>query len=107
MDNGNIFWNVQTTVLLIFGMILQVLMGGKHGVKLILTVIVATLFVGWFITPAIIELFNIPQSSKLAQMVLAMSTLISVEIVALIITVAPKAVSRRVREFIGLDNVSE
>jgi len=107
MDNTNIFWNVQTTVLLIFGMILQVLMGGKHGVKLILTVVVATLFVGWFITPAIIEISHIAPGSKLAQMLLAMSTLISVEIVALIITVAPKAVSRRVREFLGVDNVSE
>jgi len=105
MDSNNGFWNIQTNVLLIFGMILQVLMGGKQGFKLIATVIIATLFVGWYITPALIEISHIDPESKIAQMMLAMSALVSVEIIAVIITVAPKAVAERVRSFLGVENV--
>lgn len=106
MDSNNVFWNIQTNLLLIFGMILQILMGEKQGAKLIITVVIATLFVGWFITPALIEISHVDPDSKIAQMMLAMSALISVEIIAVIITIAPKAVAERVRAFLGVKNVS-
>jgi len=101
-----IFWDTQTTTALIFGMLLQLLMGGKIGVRLVLTVIIATLFVGWYLTPAAIELANIDPQSKIATAMIAMSTLISVEIIAFLIAVLPKAISNRVKSFLGVKDAT-
>lgn len=94
----------QQAVAVILGMILQFAMGGKKGLKMFLTIAVSSVFIALFIVPAGLELINIDQSSKLANAAYALSALISVEILALMMNVMPRAASLRLKSFLGVQD---
>jgi hypothetical protein len=81
-------------------------MGGKSGFRLVTTVVIATLFVGWYITPALIEISNINPDSKTASAIMAMSALISVEIIAVLLAVLPTAVAKKAKSFLGVQDAN-
>ena len=97
-----VYNEIQGTVAVMLGLLLQYFLGDKKGAKIALTITMSTLFVALFITPAIIESLNIEQHSKIANAIYALSALVSVEFLAIIIKVLPEALRDRTKKFLGV-----
>ena len=97
---------VQQMVAVLFGMFLQFFLGDRRGFKMIVTIAASAIFVSLFIMPAIIEILNIEPTSKVANALFALSAIMSVELLAIIITIAPKAIRAKMTAFLGVRNDS-
>lgn len=95
---------VQVIVAVIFGMLLQFFLGDKGGAKIAFIITLSTLFVALFITPAIIEVMSLDPAGKVAISIYALSAIMSVELLAIILKVLPKAMRARADRFLGVEN---
>ena len=94
--------DIQGMVAVLFGMFLQFFLGDRRGFKVVVTIAVSSIFVALFIVPAIIEVIGIGKSSKVAIAMYALSAIMSVEILAILITVLPKAFAAKLVSFLGV-----
>lgn len=98
------YGEIQAIVAVLLGLMLQYFMGEKRGGKIAFTITLSTLFVALFITPAVIEVLGLDADGKIAIAMYALSAIMSVEMLAVFITVLPSAMRIRTKRFLGVEN---
>jgi hypothetical protein len=101
---------IQGLVAVIMGLLLQYFLGDKKGARIAIIITTSTLFVALFIAPAIIEIIsifvNINPAGKIAIAIYALSALMSMELLAILITVLPSAIGIKIKKLLGVENES-
>lgn len=95
---------IKITSGVVFGLIIQYLLGDKKGFRVLITIASSSIFVALFLVPAAIEVFDIDPTSKFAIAMYASSAFVSVEILVVMIRRLPKALSGRITKALGVDN---
>lgn len=98
----HVFNEVQMTVAVLFGMFMQFFLGETKTWRVACYIMCSSLFVAWYIVFPIVELMDIEQSGRIAVAMGAISSLISTEIIAILIKVAPKAFRQKLVKYLGL-----
>jgi hypothetical protein len=99
------FNEIQGMVAVIFGMFLQFFLGDQRGFKMAITIATSSIFVALFIMPAVLEILKIEQTGKVAVAMYALSAIVSVEIIAVFLTVVPRALRTKLVSFLGIKDV--
>jgi len=101
-----LFNELQGTIAVLLGILLQILMGEKKGVRIILTMATSAIFISGFVAPPLLDLVNVEAGSKLYNMALGLSAIVSIPLVAIIIDILPEAVRIRTKRFLGAENAT-
>lgn len=97
-----IFNEIQMIVAVLFGMAMQFFLGENKTAKVALGVIASSVFVAMYVVAPAIEFFGLEGDSKLAIALYAMSSLISMEIIAILILIMPKIFRQKVFKWLGV-----
>ena len=84
----------------IFGMFIQFFFGDSKTVKVASAIVVSSVFVAMYIVSPAIELIGISDDSRVAVGMYALSSLISMEMLSLLITFMPNMVKERLKKFL-------
>lgn len=103
---GKYFSEAQGILAVMAGMFMQFMFSEKRGLAIIITISISAIFVAIFIIPAVLEIFNIDPTSKVANSLYALSAILSVEIIAIITRVLPAALRKKVFSFLGVKDDS-
>lgn len=99
------YFEWQTTLALILGAIMQFMLLEKKSAKAGFTIVIASSIVGMFIVPFILTIGGLPKGSEFANFLYACSSMISLPLLAMFITMAPKALREKAKQYIdGGDN---
>lgn len=104
------YQEVQALFAIIFGMTVQFIFGDKKTFRMFVLIAVSSIFVAMYIVPSLIDLLTlltkhtIEHDSKFAITLYALSSLLSMEILAFIMKIMPKATRVRLAKFLGVDN---
>ncbi len=102
------YYEFQTLFAVIFGMFVQFIFGDKRTLKVGWLIAVSSIFVAMYIMPIVIETvntlpkINIASDSKVAIGMYALSSLLSMEILAVIITILPNAIGSKIKKILGV-----
>jgi uncharacterized BrkB/YihY/UPF0761 family membrane protein len=98
------------------GMFIQYWFGEKKSHRIIITIILSTLVVALYFVPMIIEILNmvlgkmfqlkIELDSKIAIALYAFSTIISVDILSMIINILPEGMKKQAKKYLGVDDAN-
>ena len=98
----------------ILGMLIQYWFGEEKNRRIVITIVLATLVVAVYFVPMLIEILNmvlgklasleIKGDSKIAIALYAFSTIISVDILAIIINILPVGMKRQAKKYLGIDD---
>lgn len=107
---ANVFVQWQSMTLILLGMFIQFFFTPNKTLRVAVLILISSIFVAWSIVPALVDIINIFISAKhkilidsnIYRALLGSSTLISVELLALIIKFAPKAVENRMTNYLGV-----
>jgi len=91
----------------IFGMFVQFFLGSTKTFKIASAIVVSSIFVAMYVVSPIIEVANISEDSKLAISLYALSSLISMELIAVLLTVLPNAIKDRLLKYLEFKNVDK
>jgi len=96
------------------GMFIQYWFGEKKCHRIVITIILATLVVAMYFVPMLIEILNmvlgkmfelqIEHDSKIAIALYAFSTIISVDILSMIINILPEGMKKQAKKYLGVDD---
>lgn len=96
----------------ILGMFVQYWFGDVKSRRIVITIIISTIVVAVYFVPMVIEILNmvllkmaslkITPDSKIAIALYAFSTIISVDILAIIINILPKGLNRQAKKYLGI-----
>ena len=104
---SDFYSHTQALFAIIFGLVFQYFLGDKRGLRIAIVMTASTLFVALFIAPAIVEILtmfaHIDPSGKVAISIYALSSIVSVELMAIIITAMPKAFGAKLKKMLGVD----
>lgn len=100
------FNEVQVIFAVIFGMFMQFFLGENKTRKVAFGVIGSSIFVAMYVVSPAIEVLGLKNGSKLAIALYAMSSLISMEIIAILIVIAPTAFRQKLVKWLGIKDVS-
>ncbi len=104
------YHEIQTLFAIIFGMCLQFVFGEQRTVKVGILIFSSSVFVAMYLVPVFIELLNgfesinIKGDSKIAITMYALSSLLSMEILAMTIKFLPATISTKVTKYLGVTN---
>ena len=84
----------------IFGMFIQFFFGSSRTVKVASTIVVSSVFVAMYIVSPVVEIAGISEDSRLAVGLYALSSLISMEMLSIILTVTPEAFRQRLKKYL-------
>ena len=96
----------QIMTAVIFGMFVQFFLGSSRTFKVASTIIVSSIFVAMYIVSPALEILGISDDSKIAISLYALSSLISMEVLGIILTVMPLAFKKRLSKYLEIKNVS-
>lgn len=108
-----LYHEFQTTFAVVFGMFVQFLFGDTKTLKVGWLITVSSVFMAVYIMPFVIELLNlipnlyIAPDSKIAIGMYALSALLSMELLALIITILPSAIGIKIKKLLGVCNANK
>ncbi len=96
------------------GMFIQYWFGEKKCHRIVITIILSTLVVAMYFVPMLIEVLNmvlskmfqlkIENDSKIAIALYAFSTIISVDILSMLINILPEGMKKQAKKYLGVDN---
>ena len=99
------------------GMFIQYWFGEKKCYRIIITIILSTIVVAMYFVPMLIEILNmilgkmfqikIGLDSKIAIALYAFSTIISVDILSMIINILPEGMKKQAKKYLGVDNEND
>ena len=90
----------QIMTAIIFGMFIQFFFGGSRTWRVALTITFSSVFVAMYIVSPIIEMSGISEDSRVAVGLYALSSLISMEMLAITLTVLPEAFKSRLQKYL-------
>ena len=105
-----VYYEFQSIFAVIFGMFVQFIFGDKRTWRIGLLIFVSAVFVSLYIVPVMLEIMTIFTSMDMsadgviAITMYALSSLLSMEILAIIISVLPKGISARLKKYLGVPN---
>ena len=98
-------WQSETA--LIFGMVLQFFLSPVKNVKIFTAILLSSFFVAIYVIDPFIDVMRIETGTNMEKSLYAISSLLSMEILSLIINIVPKGVSMFLRKKLGLKDVSD
>lgn len=111
---ANFVQQTQALWAVLLGMFVQFWFGDRRGGRVALTIVMSSVFVALYFVPALIDILNamtvkmfsfkISSDSNIAIMFYASSSLISIEIMAIVIKILPEAVEQKVSKFLGVED---
>ncbi len=105
-----LYYDFQSLFAVIFGMFVQFIFGDKRTWRMGFLIFLSATFVAMYIVPSALELITIftaieiATDSKIAIAMYALSSLLSMEILALVISILPRGIGIRVKKFLGVPN---
>ena len=84
----------------IFGMFIQFFFGDSKTVKVASTIVVSSVFVAMYIVSPVIEMMGISEDSRVAVGLYALSSLISMEMLSIMLTFMPEMFKNRLKKFL-------
>ncbi len=97
----------QIMTAVIFGMFIQYFFGSNKTFKIASAIIVSSVFVAMYIVSPVIEIIGISEDSKIAISMYALSSLISMEALAILLTLMPLAFREKLSKYLGVKNDSK
>jgi len=97
----------QIMTAVIFGMFVQFFLGSNKTIKVATTIIVSSVFVAMYIVSPALEILGISDDSKLAISLYALSSLISMEVLGIILTAMPLAFKEKLTKYLEIKNVTK
>ncbi len=104
-----VYNEIQVIFAIIFGMVVQFVFGDKRTLKVGIFIFTSAIFVAMYLVPLFLELLktaidvNIEGDSKIAITMYALSSLLSMEILAMTIGLLPEVLKIRVNKFFGIN----
>lgn len=86
----------------VFGMVMQFFFVSTRTWKVAVSITFSSIFVAMYVISPIIEASQIEEHSDLAIGMYALSSLVSMEILSIIIVFAPKAIELRLKKLLGV-----
>lgn len=99
-----VFNEIQMMVAVLFGMFMQFFLGETKTWRVAFSILFSSLFVAMYAVPPIIEIIGLDNGSKTAIALYALSSLISTEIIAILIIITPKAFRQKLVKYLGIKN---
>ncbi len=90
----------QIMTAIIFGMFIQFFFGGSKTWRVALAITFSSVFVAMYVVSPLIEISGICEDSKVAVGLYALSSLISMEMLAIALTVLPEAFKQRLQKYL-------
>ncbi len=97
-----VFNEVQMVVAVLFGMLVQFFLGETKTWRVAFTIIISSVFVAMYIVSPLIEILGISNESRKAIALYALSSLISTEMIVILIVVTPKAFRQKLVKYLGI-----
>jgi len=94
----------QIMTAVIFGMFIQFFLGSNKTIKIAATIIASSMFVAMYVVSPLIEFSGIGDNSKIAISLYALSSLISMEVLGILLTVMPLAFRERLTRYLEVKN---
>jgi len=91
----------------LFGMFVQFFFGSSKTFKIGMSITVSSIFVAMYIVSPLLDAIGIADNSKIAIASYALSSLISMEILGIIITLMPLALKERLSKYLEIKNVTK
>ncbi len=103
-----LYYEFQSVFAVIFGMFVQFIFGDKRTWRIGILIFVSAIFVSLYIVPLMLTLMTaftsmyMSSDGVVAITMYALSSLLSMEILAIIISVLPKGISSRLKKYLGV-----
>ncbi|MDQ7084432.1 MAG: hypothetical protein Q9M36_05670 [Sulfurovum sp.] len=94
---------MQILVAVLFGMFVQFFFGNTKNTRVALTVVISSLFVALYIVPPLIDMLKIKSDGVLAISGYALSSVMSIEILSLIIDDPTSSMREKAENYLGVD----
>lgn len=100
---------LQAIFAVIFGMFIQFVFGDTKTWRIVFLIIISSVFVAMYIVPMVLHVINLSFNlelagdSKIAVAMYAVSSLISMEILAIFIKFLPNTISKKITKYLGVD----
>ncbi len=97
-----LYQEFQALFAVIFGMVVQFVFGDSKTWRMFFLIFVSSLFIAVYVMPSFIDLIDIKPDGNFAITLYALSSLMSMEILAILISVLPRAIKGKVSKFLGV-----
>ncbi len=107
----------QTLWAVLLGMFVQFWFGDKKSLRVAATISISSLFVAFYFVPSLIDIvnaittrmfsFEVGEGSNIAIMFYASSSLISIELMAVLIKILPRAAEERINKYLGVNDATD
>ncbi len=97
----------QIMTAIIFGMFIQFFFGGSRTWRVALAITFSSVFVAMYIVSPAIEILGICDESKTAVALYALSSLISMEMLAIVLTIMTMAFKEKLTKYLGVKDVTK
>ena len=97
----------QIMTAVIFGMFVQFFLGSNKTIKVAMTIIVSSMFVAMYVVSPALEILGISDDSKIAISLYALSSLISMEVLGVLLTVMPLAFKEKLAKYLEIKDVTK
>ena len=97
----------QIMTAVIFGMFVQFFLGSNKTIKIATTIIVSSVFVAMYIVSPLVEVLGIGDDSKIAISLYALSSLISMEVLGILLTAMPLALKEKLTKYLEIKDVTK
>lgn len=95
---------VQITIAVIFGMLLQFFLGNKKTARFAVMVIGSSVFVSLYFIPPLVAMLHITPDSPLVNTLYALSSLLSIEFMSIVVAILPRVMRKKVLKFLGVED---
>ena len=91
----------------VFGMFIQFFFGSDKTLKIGMSITISSVFVAMYIMSPLIEIIGIDSNSKIAIALYALSSLISMEILSIVLTLMPLAFREKLSKLLEIRDVTK
>lgn len=95
--------DMQIMFAVIFGMFVQFFLGRTKSWRMGTTIVISSVCVAWFVVPILLEILRLEAKSAVGVAIYGLSSVISVELLAVLIAMLPQAVRDRVESALEID----
>ena len=98
------YQEIQSIAAVVFGMVMQFVLGDAKNWRMFFLIVSSGLSIAVFLMPSVVEFLKIKTDGNFAITLYWLSSLLSVEILAIIMRVLPRGVSIRLSKFLGVQD---
>ena len=102
LKGAQFYHEFQSLFAVIFGMVVQFVFGDSKTWRMFFLIVVSSIFIAVYMMPSVIDMMSIKTDGNFAITMYALSSLMSMEILAILISVLPRAIKGKVSKFLGV-----